>query len=72
MPCKKSFGVSAEIGARVSEQAYSSLKGPIQRVALPDGHAPTSVALEQLYYPDENNIIKAVMASLQPESQTNK
>lgn len=66
-PAWKSFGVSAEIGAMVSEQAYSSLKGPIQRVAFPDGHAPTSVALEQLYYPDENHITKAVLASLQPE-----
>jgi pyruvate dehydrogenase E1 component beta subunit len=59
-PAWKSFGVSAEIGARVSESAFKYLKAPIARVAFPDVPSPTSVALESLFYPDENAVVKAV------------
>ena len=59
-PAWKSFGVSAEISARVSESAFKDLKAPIARVAYPNVHSPTSVALEALFYPDENVIVNAV------------
>lgn len=59
-----SFGVTAEIATRVMEQAFSFLKAPVVRVALPDGHAPTSVALERIFYPDEDALVAAVKRSI--------
>jgi len=56
----QSFGVSAEVVARVAEKAFYHLKAPVARVALPDGHAPTSSALEELFYPKESDIRDAV------------
>lgn len=56
----KSYGISAEISALVAEKAFEYLKAPIQRVALPDIPAPTSVALERVFYPGPLNIISAV------------
>lgn len=44
-------GFSAEIVAQVSEEAYSDLKSPPRRVALPDCPTPTSPALAKHYYP---------------------
>ena len=55
-----SFGISAEVGTRVAERAFKHLKAPIKRVALPDGHSPTSPALEKLFYPDETTVAGAV------------
>lgn len=56
----KSYGVSAEIAALVAEKAFGFLKAPIQRVALPDMPAPTSVTLERLFYPGPHDIVAAV------------
>jgi pyruvate dehydrogenase E1 component beta subunit len=55
----KSFGISAEVAAVISEKGCC-LKSPIVRVALPDIPAPSSRILEKAYYPDENDIIGAV------------
>lgn len=55
-----SGGISAEISARVCEKAFEYLKKPIKRVDLPDVPAPANAVLEREYYPDKNNIIKAV------------
>jgi pyruvate dehydrogenase E1 component beta subunit len=63
-PAWKSFGVSAEISARVAEQAFSGLRAPIVRVAFPDSHTPTSAPLEKLYYPDEDAIVAAVKSTV--------
>jgi pyruvate/2-oxoglutarate/acetoin dehydrogenase E1 component len=63
-PAWRSFGVSAEIGAQIGESAFEYLKAPIKRVALPDAHAPTSVALESIFYPDEEQIIDTVKTIL--------
>lgn len=64
-PAWKSFGVSAEISARVTEKCFSYLKAPVVRVALPDTHAPTSAALERLFYPDEEDVVLAVRKVLE-------
>jgi len=56
----RSFGVSAEISARVAERAFGRLRAPVARVALPDGHSPTSAALEDLFYPKEGDIANAI------------
>lgn len=54
----KSFGVSAEISAMVSENILSSLKAPIRRLALPDCPAPASSALEEKYYISKEDILR--------------
>lgn len=56
----KTCGISAEISAIVSENILKYLKAPIQRIALPDIPAPANSILEKEYYPNKNNIIKAI------------
>lgn len=56
----KSFGMSAEIAALVSEEAFDALRAPIMRVALPDCPAPASMVLEDAYYPTESEIFQTV------------
>jgi acetoin:2,6-dichlorophenolindophenol oxidoreductase subunit beta len=53
------YGVSAEIAARVASHAFTALKSPIQRVALPDIPAPMSASLERAYYPMASAIVRA-------------
>ncbi len=61
----KSFGVSAEISALISENCAASLKSNIVRVALPDTPAPASRSLEQEYYPKANDIVLRIREMLQ-------
>lgn len=53
-------GLSAELAAVAAERAFSSLKAPIRRVALPDVPTPTSHVLERAFYPGANEIVQAV------------
>jgi pyruvate dehydrogenase E1 component beta subunit len=65
----KTAGVGAEIAARVAYAAFDSLKAPIVRVAFPDVPTPTSVTLEQAFYPGSEDIVAAVKEVLLGESQ---
>ena len=56
----KTYGMSAEISAFVSENSIADLKAPVCRVSLPDVPAPASAPLEKAYYPNKDDIIKAV------------
>lgn len=56
----KSFGLSAEVAATVSERAFASLQAPVKRLALPDCPAPASVSLEKEYYKYSGDIVEAV------------
>lgn len=56
----KSFGAAAEISALVTENIFKYLKAPILRITQPDTPAPASTALEKEYYPNYQNIIKAI------------
>ncbi|MEI6315879.1 MAG: transketolase C-terminal domain-containing protein, partial [Syntrophus sp. (in: bacteria)] len=56
----KSFGLSAEVAAIASEQAFAFLKAPVKRLALPDCPAPASAVLEKEYYKGRRDIIEAV------------
>lgn len=56
----RTAGVAAEVLALVSEKAFNSLKAPARRVTLPDTPAPASRTLEEAYYPDYRDIIRAV------------
>ena len=53
-------GISGEISALVTQELFSTMKAPIQRVALPNTPAPASSALESLYYPKSSNIINTI------------
>jgi pyruvate dehydrogenase E1 component beta subunit len=65
----KTAGVGAEIAARVAYAAFDSLKAPIVRVAFPDVPTPTTLALEQAFYPGPEDIMAAVKEVLLGESQ---
>ena len=56
----KTYGLSAEISAMVTEKRFEDLKSPILRVALPDVPAPAARTLEDEYYPTAENLISAV------------
>ena len=56
----KTYGLSAEISAMVTENRFEDLKSPILRVALPDVPAPAAGTLEDEYYPKAENLISAV------------
>jgi len=53
----KTGGFSAEIVALAAEEAFSDLKSPPQRIALPDCPTPTSWALSKYYYPRAVHIV---------------
>lgn len=57
-PAWGSFGMAAEVVARVSEHMGRELRCNPVRVCHPDSHTPMSSALEVLYYPDENAVVK--------------
>lgn len=51
-------GWGAEVTARLTEQAFFYLDAPIKRIAAPDTPVPYSSALEKLYLPSVELIIK--------------
>jgi pyruvate dehydrogenase E1 component beta subunit len=57
-------GFAGEIVARVTEQAFHSLKAAPVRVALPDVPTPTTRALSNYYYPTPSHIVAAVQRVL--------
>jgi len=56
----KTCGAAAEIAALVASNAFEYLKAPIIRITLPDTPAPSSSALERIYYPRADDIVSAV------------
>jgi pyruvate dehydrogenase E1 component beta subunit len=56
----KTGGGAAEIAAIVAEEAFDQLNAPIKRVCAPDTPVPFSPALEKIWMPDEEDLIKAV------------
>jgi pyruvate/2-oxoglutarate/acetoin dehydrogenase E1 component len=60
----KSFGVSAEVTSIVAENAFSELRSPVKRLALPDIPAPASQHLEKGYYIRSEHIKNAVLELL--------
>jgi len=53
-------GISSEISAIVSEEAFGSVTAPIKRVATPTVPIPFSPVLENAVIPNEDRIVKAV------------
>jgi pyruvate/2-oxoglutarate/acetoin dehydrogenase E1 component len=60
----KLFGVSAEIVATVTEEAFSALKSAPERVASPDHPSPTSPVLADNFYPRAGDIVVAAKRTL--------
>ena len=55
-----SFGVNAEIVARVSESLWNELDAPVRRLALPDIPTPCSPALEKIFYFGQDEIVTSI------------
>jgi pyruvate dehydrogenase E1 component beta subunit len=58
------FGVASEVAALVAEKGFSSLKGPVRRIALANCPAPVSQSLERAFYPTATTIAKAAMSMM--------
>lgn len=65
----KTAGVAAEIVATVSDEAFDALRAPTRRVCLPDTPAPTSAALERVYYRHAPEIVAAVKSVMRSKRQ---
>lgn len=57
-------GFSAEVAALVSEQCFGKLKSPVTRIAFPHTQCPTTRPLENEFYPNAVDIIRAVEKKL--------
>jgi acetoin:2,6-dichlorophenolindophenol oxidoreductase subunit beta len=60
----KSFGVGAEISARIHESLFRELKAPVQRVASQDSPVPFAKQLEAAFLYSRESIENAVRATL--------
>ncbi|MGD2163172.1 MAG: alpha-ketoacid dehydrogenase subunit beta [Anaerolineales bacterium] len=56
----RSYGVGAEVAARLYEQAFDYIDAPIRRVAQKEVPLPYNQALEQMALPQREDIIEAV------------
>jgi pyruvate dehydrogenase E1 component beta subunit len=61
----KSFGVGAEISARIHERLFGQLQAPIQRVAARDTPVPFSKPLETAYLYSADDIEAAIRRAVQ-------
>jgi 2-oxoisovalerate dehydrogenase E1 component beta subunit len=55
----KTGGVGAEIAARLSEDCFDHLDGPILRIAAPDTPVPFSTPLEEYFLPNAGDVVAA-------------
>ena len=55
----KTGGVGAEIAARLSEDCFDHLDGPILRIAAPDTPVPFSTPLEEYFLPNARDVMEA-------------
>lgn len=55
----KTGGIGAEIAALLSEECFSSLDGPVIRIAAPDTPVPFSTPLEEYFLPKAGDVIAA-------------
>jgi len=53
-------GITSEISATIVEKYFHYLKAPIKRIGLPHAPHPVSYSLEDVFYPNHENIIKSV------------
>ena len=60
----QSFGVGAEIAARIAADAFDDLDAPVLRVGAPFMPTPFAKSLEAAYLPDADRIVAAVKQTL--------
>lgn len=67
-------GFSAEVAARVSEKCFGRLKSPVRRIGFAPTPCPTVRHLENEFYPNAVNIIRAIekMLGLEPTDLSNE
>ena len=66
-------GFSAEVATRIYESCMSTLKSPIERIGFAPTHCPCARPLENVFYPNAINIIRAVEKKLDlPETDLSK
>ncbi|GAB3434875.1 alpha-ketoacid dehydrogenase subunit beta [Actinophytocola sediminis] len=63
-PANRTCSAASEIAARVVEDCFDALRGPITRVTTDDIHVPFSPALEKQIYPTKDKVIAAVRRAL--------
>ncbi len=61
-PTWDSFGMAAEVIARVAERRRSSLRADPVRISHPDSRTPMSSALETAYYPEQSSVVERLRA----------
>lgn len=61
----RSYGVGAEVAARIYEEAFDYLDAPIQRVAQKEVPLPYNARLEQMALPQVADIVQAVREVLE-------
>jgi pyruvate/2-oxoglutarate/acetoin dehydrogenase E1 component len=54
--------MAAEVIARVAERHGRRLRADPVRITHPDSHTPMSSALEAVYYPNEDDVVKRLRA----------
>jgi len=59
-PAWQSFGAAGEIIARVSMKIGNQMKSNPIRICLPDSHTPMSYVLEEIYYGNEETMLKEI------------
>jgi len=57
-------GFGAEVAARISEKCFGQLKSPVKRIGFAPTPCPTVRCLENEFYPNAANIIRAVEEKL--------
>ena len=55
----RSFGIMAELAARIAEETFDYLDAPVRRLTMPDIPVPCSPDLEQAALPSGDGIVKA-------------
>jgi pyruvate/2-oxoglutarate/acetoin dehydrogenase E1 component len=63
-PANRTCSAASEIAARVVEDCFGALRGPVTRVTTDDTHVPFSPALEKQIYPTKAKVLAAVRRTL--------
>ncbi len=58
----RTAGISAELAARIAEEAVDYLDGPVKRLTMPDIPVPCSPVLEQAALPSRKDVVAAARA----------
>lgn len=60
----EAYGLVSEIAALAAEKAFTELKAPVRRIALPNCPTPVSKSLEDVFYPKASNLVRTAFDML--------